>query len=74
VNIYRGGIVFEAHRLLHHSTLDLREMKKKKISQSISDFGLDFHVKFLAHIRRPMSDPGRDLHTQVRGTLRVVWP
>ena len=26
---FRGGIVFKAHRLLCHSTLGLREMKKK---------------------------------------------
>jgi len=26
----RGGLVFEAHRLLHHSTLGLRVIKKKK--------------------------------------------
>jgi len=26
----RGGLVFEAHRLLYHSTLGLREIKKKK--------------------------------------------
>ena len=26
----RGGLVFKAHRLLHHSTLGLRVIKKKK--------------------------------------------
>ena len=26
---FRGGLVFEAHRLLHHSTLGLRVIKKK---------------------------------------------
>ena len=26
----RGGLVFKAHRLLYHSTLDLRVIKKKK--------------------------------------------
>ena len=27
---FRGGLVFEAHRLLYHSTLGLRVLKKKK--------------------------------------------
>jgi len=27
----RGGLVFEAHRLLYHSTLGLRVTKKKKV-------------------------------------------
>ena len=27
---FRGGLVFKAHRLLHHSTLGLRVIKKKK--------------------------------------------
>jgi len=30
VKRFRGGFVFEAHRLLHHSTLGLRVIKKKK--------------------------------------------
>ena len=28
----RGGLVFKAHRLLHHSTLGLRAIKKKNLS------------------------------------------
>jgi len=28
---FRGGLVFKAHRLLYHSTLGLREIKKKKV-------------------------------------------
>jgi len=28
--LFRGGLVFEAHRLLYHSTLGLRVIKKKK--------------------------------------------
>ena len=28
---FRGGLVFEAHRLLHHSTLGSRVMNKKKM-------------------------------------------
>ena len=27
---FRGGLAFEAHRLLYHSTLGLRVIKKKK--------------------------------------------
>ena len=27
---FRGGLVFQAHRLVHHSTLGLRVIKKKK--------------------------------------------
>ena len=27
---FRGGLVFKAHRLLHHSTLGLRVIKKRR--------------------------------------------
>ena len=30
---FRGGLVFEDHRLLYHSTLGLRVIKKKKVGQ-----------------------------------------
>jgi len=30
VNRFRGGLVFKAHRLVYHSTLGLRVIKKKK--------------------------------------------
>jgi len=30
VHRFRGGLVFKAHRLLHHPTLGLRVIKKKK--------------------------------------------
>jgi len=33
VNRFRGGLVFETHRLLYHSTLGLRVMKKKKAGE-----------------------------------------
>ena len=29
VQLFRGGLVFKAHRLLYHSTLGLRVIKKK---------------------------------------------
>ena len=32
VQRFRGGLVFKAHRLLYHSTLGLRVIKKKKKS------------------------------------------
>ena len=31
---FRGGIVFKAHRLVYHSTLSLRVMKKKTVSDT----------------------------------------
>jgi len=31
VQRFRGGLAFKAHRLLYHSTLGLRVIKKKKI-------------------------------------------
>jgi len=31
---FRGGLLFKAHRLLYHSTLGLRVMKKKKKNQN----------------------------------------
>jgi len=33
VQRFRGGLVFKAHRLLYHSTLGLRVIKKKKREQ-----------------------------------------
>ena len=30
VNRFRGGLLFQAHRLLYHSTLGSRGIKKKK--------------------------------------------
>ena len=34
VKRFRGGLVFEAHRLAYHSTLGLRVIKKKKKKKS----------------------------------------
>ena len=34
VNRFRGGLVFKAHRLVHHSTLGVRVIKKKKLPTS----------------------------------------
>ena len=30
MNVFRGGLVFKAHRLLYHSSLGLRVIKKKQ--------------------------------------------
>ena len=35
---FRGGLVFKVHRLLYHSTLDLRVIKKKK--RDLDDAGV----------------------------------
>jgi len=40
VKRFRGGLVFKAHRLVHHSTLGWRVIKKKKITV----WGLGFGV------------------------------
>jgi len=37
VQRFRGGLVFKAHRLVHHSTLGLRVTKKKKNEPSKVD-------------------------------------
>jgi len=37
-SLFRGGLVFKAHRLLYHSTLGLRVIKKKKKSSLIVGF------------------------------------
>jgi len=34
VKRFRGGLVFKAHRLVYHSTLGWRVIKKKKYSSS----------------------------------------
>ena len=37
---FRGGLVFKAHRRVHHSTLGLRVIKKKKHAGAISQVAL----------------------------------
>ena len=39
VQRFRGGLVFEAHRLLYHSILGLRVINKKKIRRRESTRG-----------------------------------
>ena len=43
VQRFRGGLVLKAHRLLHHSTLGVRVIKKKK--EVVSGEGLDQAVR-----------------------------
>ena len=38
VQWFRGGLVFKPHRLLYHSTPDLRVIKKKKKKEQLNDF------------------------------------
>ena len=33
MKLFRGGLVFKAHRLLYHSTLGLRVIKKKEVPE-----------------------------------------
>jgi len=37
VQRFRGGLVFKAHRLLYHSTLGLRVIKKRRRSDAVQD-------------------------------------
>jgi len=39
VKRFRGGLVYEAHRLLYHSTLGLRVIKKKKVTITVWGLG-----------------------------------
>ena len=41
---FRGGLVFKARRLLYHSTLGSRVIKKKRRSALLARFGLNFSV------------------------------
>ena len=41
VQRFRGGLVFNAHRLVYHSTLGLRGIKKKKKIKGETDRGWD---------------------------------
>ena len=41
---FRGGLIFEAHRLLYHSKPGLRVIKKKKKMEKMVTFASDFGV------------------------------
>jgi len=38
---FRGGLVFKAHRLVYHSTLGLRVIKKKKVWDGPAPYAVD---------------------------------
>jgi len=40
VKRFRGGLVFKAHRLVYHSTLGLRVIKKKRLASAVATFQL----------------------------------
>ena len=59
---FRGGLVFEAHRLLYHSTLGLRVIKKKRrslldtekaLAQVLQVHGRSRVQGYLAHKKQP---------------------
>ena len=59
---FRGGLVFKAHRLVYHSTLGLRVIKKKKVENSLDDIGevgergdVVDHQQQVAHLRHTFS-------------------
>ena len=46
--LFRGGLVFKAHRLLYHSTLGLRVIKKKKEAlRIVSGLGRMVHASWV---------------------------
>jgi len=56
VKRFRGGLVLKAHRLLYHSTLDLRVIKKKKTraeTPATTSDGERALLGFLAHKKHP---------------------
>jgi hypothetical protein len=65
VQRFRGGLVFKAHRLLYHSTLDLREIKKKEKFNSPSPEGLPSPATF--HLSEALASDRLEAHF-----LRVV--
>ena len=61
---FRRGLVFKAHRLLYHSTLGSRVIKKKKkYALPHQIFSFVFRTRFLnPHCGRPSSPSERTLH------------
>ena len=60
---FQGGLVFKAHSLLHHSTLGLRAIKKKKKTN------LDGVVAAL--LSRPLRNGERILSLSLSHTLPI---
>ena len=44
---FRGGLVFKAHRLVYHSTLGLRVIKKKKKVTGVGSVAADVPLRHL---------------------------
>jgi len=65
-----GGLVFKAHRLLYHSTLGLRVIKKKKDGLA--------HLQAQVGVARGAEEPPRDAEripargVEKRGALHAV--
>ena len=56
---FRGGLVFKAHRLLYHSTLGLRVIKKKKRKVRVSlDVALPLQIHNLLRVATPFPCSG----------------
>ena len=52
VQRFRGGIVFKAHRLLYHSTLGLRVIKKKTKVTYVKRLRKMTYVKELTYVKK----------------------
>ena len=65
------GLVFEAHRLLYHSTLGLRVIKKKKklqlrlrVFRHVNTRKFVIYLTLSSHIRHSLHTISHALHTQ----------
>ena len=59
VKRFRGGLVFKAHRLLYHSTLGLRIIKKRRRGCTSRAGGEDGEVSALQHRNLPSLSDSR---------------
>ena len=66
---FQVGFVFEAHRLLCHSTLGLREVKKKKQNPSSVTVYLDFELYLFCHFG---AKTVMELHREARQLEMIV--
>jgi len=73
VNRFRGGLVFKAHRLVYHSTLGSRVIKKKKKwLKSGPECGLDWHMcATFARQRHELAAPEDTLSEQLNRFYRL---
>jgi len=61
---FRGGLVFKAHRLLYHSTLGLRVIKKKKMRRAVG--AQLYRGTLLTRNSTPLGPYSRTMH-------RALW-